>query len=645
MADATKEILFTLRTVADLKGFNETDAAVQKSAQATGAATQSIKAQTLDLARANGANAEQVAALAKEYDELAATFTRLTAQVEAGTLTQDEATSQLITAQVEAETRIKATGIATADTGKKAGEAAQGFKRLSDGIKLSENGMRITNEKAVMLGNMLAGLTTQFALGADGTQLLASGLTSVAMIMSTGGPWGMAAGFALQSLTALALQWKKSGEEAEQAAKKEEAAMMRTMIARRNAGIEENAWRKSIEAGNLAIDKRVDALNAQVDAEEQVARNRERQRSAEGDLSRAKDDAAVEAGSITKQAANENDRRRAMNDLLAKQEEEMRAANEAQERATISIEEGANKQKILQKAADEAEQQLNRARQAKQAELDASRAKQRVGELSRDLDEVGKGADEASAPQVAEDARRIQAELDEALKQQHEAERRRTSLGRFKQKAEEGSAPQIDLEKYQEAARAAAEAAQGGRGAFDKTQMDGAQAIAKAVSEMQAMVERHAWQRETLATDQDTERVREKKDIAEDDAKKQKTIDSKALREAQSKARDLKGDGKDDVKKLINALEDVEKNQRGKNDDFAAKAAQMVEALKDGTDAQEIARIVSALQQHIAVSQQSMNSLATVATNMAQAALATQQRVQQVEKEIAALTSKVNSNK
>jgi hypothetical protein len=242
------EIPITIK--ADASGAKEASAAIQ-----------SITKDVTDLARANGLSEESTKKVGEVVEDLTRKFSALDEAVAAGAITHEEATSQLIPAiqeakekvdaLVEAEKKLDDTSKATADTlenkltqgATKAADQAMRMKReleadekvmakvRAEGDRLAgsfdyvskttgnvNKGLQLTNERAVMMGQVVGGLTAQMISGADGTQLMATGLTHMAMILSTAGPWGMAAGAAVTIVTSLVTGLMKANDQAKKTA-------------------------------------------------------------------------------------------------------------------------------------------------------------------------------------------------------------------------------------------------------------------------------------------------------------------------------------------------------------------------------------------------------------------------------------------
>lgn len=222
---------------------------------------EAIKRQVMDMARANGMNEESVKKVGATYDQLATKLEKLDQAVTEGSISAEKATEEwsaslqdaqgsidkLTVSQEQAnkeakelartlETELKQKAKAAAEEARRlqqaleadkkamneariaGGEMAGMFDHVSKNTNRANQSLRISQERAVMMGQVVGGLTAQMIAGADGTQLWASGLTHLAMIMSTAGPWGMAAGAAVTILTGLTTGLMKANEESKKAA-------------------------------------------------------------------------------------------------------------------------------------------------------------------------------------------------------------------------------------------------------------------------------------------------------------------------------------------------------------------------------------------------------------------------------------------
>jgi hypothetical protein len=245
MSDGDKALTLTLRTVADLSGAQQLDAGLQKTAQTAKAADEAVRNQAGGLELLKAAFNEQIemaglSAAATEkakaaIDQMVQAMDQAEQQGLSKALDFDALMSldglqnaqQELNALIETERRAEAqtekfnetitkTSEAYAKVGHK--EQIEGLGGVAKEVTRAGTGMRITAEKAVMMGQAVAGLTSQVVAGADSTQLLASGATNLAMILSTGGPLGMAAGFVVQMMSTFTLQLSKANEAASKAA-------------------------------------------------------------------------------------------------------------------------------------------------------------------------------------------------------------------------------------------------------------------------------------------------------------------------------------------------------------------------------------------------------------------------------------------
>jgi hypothetical protein len=503
-------------------------------------------------------------------------------------------------------------------------ELSENHKDADAAINKTGRTMEISRERAVMMGNALAGIVSQLALGADGTQLMASGATSLAMILSTAGPWGIAAGFAIQTLTTLGLKYKQTSEEAEKAAAKEVEAMTRTTESIRNANIHEDQWRRDMEKGNRVVDDRVTALKQRNQAEQEATRLIDAQRTAQDDLNRAQDAAAVASGKMSEATASENERKRQSEALFARHRAELEQDAKAEQDAIKAAENASAREQSALNTQREAEEQYANAKRAKAAQDAAAKAKQREDQARREMNEVDANFPEFDPdPDTAlanhrakqEEKAKKQTEIDAARRQRQAAEREIESLGRFDTK--DG---QVDIEKYQTQANQAREAGEAAKVRAERERNEANASRANAEAAFAADRVRQQRERDTLTQQQNNQRAAEA-------AKSEGNVDKAAFRDAQSELKGAKHEGDEGAKELLELLKQLQKEQTGKNQDFANKLGLMIQALGNGTNVDEMNRIVTALHQHMSSNATAMSGMAQMAENVARSSLAMQQQI------------------
>ena len=227
-----------------------------------------IRDQVMELARANGlteASAQKVGAV---YDGLLGTMEALDREVASGAMEAEDAMRQWTQALAEAEREATALNAAKAKTvtiskqeqveidrlakrlrsdlaeGAKRAEEEQrrllkamadneqamakariesektagSFDYVSKTTQKVGNQIHINTERVVMMGQVVGGLTAQLISGGDAMTLFTSGATHMAMVLSTGGKWGLTAGFAVTMLTNLVAYLNKANVAARKAA-------------------------------------------------------------------------------------------------------------------------------------------------------------------------------------------------------------------------------------------------------------------------------------------------------------------------------------------------------------------------------------------------------------------------------------------
>ena len=358
-----------------------------------------IRAGFQEAAAAQGLSTQAVEKMSAAYDALLQKMARYEQQVVAGNLDPAEA-GALMAADIagmeremralgEAE-RAAAQGLGSVaenavgtsrdlkETTGHATTAAKGFDLLSNSVFRTAGGLRASKERTVLMAQAVAGLVAQSTMGADATQLLASGATNLAMIMSTGGPWGVAIGFAIQALATLSVQYSKTSREAEALAKKQADAAAEFMRSLKDERAELHRHTQEVDAAARAYDKLTDAQDA---ARESNERSRRRDEAALADQQRDEaeaDQQAVQSGDMTPEeaAARESDRQDAAAEMKRAFDEERLQEEERAAQAEIDA---AQQQELSQQK--DLDQQLQRDRaamQVQQAEAQRQQAKARM---------------------------------------------------------------------------------------------------------------------------------------------------------------------------------------------------------------------------------------------------------------------------
>ena len=227
-----------------------------------------IRDQVMELARANGlteASAQKVGAV---YDELLGTMEALDREVATGALEAEDAMRQWTQAMTEAEREVTRLNAAKAKSvtiskqeqveidrlakrlrsdlaeGARRAEQEQqrllkmmaeneqamararmeqektagSFDHVSKSTQKVGNQLHINTERVVMMGQVVGGLTAQLISGGDAMTLFTTGATHMAMVLSTGGKWGLTAGFAVTMLTNLVAYLNRANVAARKAA-------------------------------------------------------------------------------------------------------------------------------------------------------------------------------------------------------------------------------------------------------------------------------------------------------------------------------------------------------------------------------------------------------------------------------------------
>lgn len=529
-----------------------------------------------------------------------------------GQLDQDLARLQ------ELQTEIKGLENAEATLAEQTKKLGQEHERTNEKVKTTGNSFNVTREKGVMLGNMAAGLATQFGLGADATQLMASGMTNLAMIMSTGGPWGIAAGFVLQTLTALTLKWKQFDEAAEKATQAELSKMTATVAELNNAKVAQEEWANSVK-------HTIDLINLQTSALErqQKVQTEERERAAKQSQEQREDDERerqerLEDGKITeddirsdKIAADANAMRE---EELGKQAEIEKELGKAQREKAAAQEEF----QARESKAREAEEKYAASRDVAQNDFQIQKAtKQR--ELAKKalagMDEEGIG-DGPLRRLVERKLKEADEEISRSTTQNHALEEQ---YGQFDRDEKTGQVDRKRLKERMEAERKAADEAL--PGLYERDQAAQAE-IEKREREREDVNrhygrERDAYRRKLAPEDQPFwDRMNESPD---DEAARYRQMDFNRKREddlrrympeeAKRKAASAEGDLSGALGKLADAAQKGSDSDRQK-EEMIRKAAK---AMEDGAQGKEMGDAAQAIIQAASTNNATVKALAAAA--------------------------------
>lgn len=460
----------------------------------------------------------------------------------------------------------------TARQMKQVGEQAQVMEKFNVGA------FTVTREKAVMMGNAMAGLVTQMAMGSDATSLLASGMTNAAMIMSSAGPWGIAAGFMLQALTAIGVKMKQTSDEAAAAAKKQEEAAARTQEALRNMAAAEESYGSSVEKSKRAIDQKVSSLQEQERREKDLADRLQTVRESQDKLAEAQDQADVASGDLTPAEALQNKQERERKALEEKQAADLEANRRAERegitaKAQVEQEFGAK-----QEAADKAQQAADAAPKLAKIEEQIQKRREALEAIDRELLEMADAA-EQGAPVSDAKMKSIRDDQARLMKEQQDlaagAKAIRGQMGPVQR--QDGK---VDVDYYQ---REAAKAKQD----VEKALPDAAERQRRA----QEQIDKAQLDRETGLPQQQDAETRLLKNKQEQESKAAELDAAKA-----DNAKASQGLGEMEGK-LKTGLESMATQVQATNAAMAQQIRDAAAALNDGSTQQEMERIASLMHQ------------------------------------------------
>lgn len=590
---------------------------------------------TLSQAKAAGVNKEQLKQIGAVYDDLRIKSRLYQQETMAGRMSPLEAGGRL----ADDLKKLSTTDLSGLQRiPQETAKAEQGVTALGKATTQTGGNMRITESRAAMLTQSIAGLVSQAMLGGDSMQLLGSASTHLAMVMATGGPLGIALGFITQLVATLGIQYAKTAEESAKAEAKARTDARARVDQLGNMRAAQHDWAKSVKETENAYDLMLTKLGLAL-AQNERLRGREEQDLADQQRQEEDEDRrAVEGGTMTESEAAQ--RKFDREDAAAEQKvaHAKERADEAEREAEAKIAALDAKQREDQQAAVAAEKRYQDAVRAKNQDDVVKKASERIEGREKAIESNDSAL--AVVSDVLMGPMGLQARMNREA--QNQMLRASQEKDRAIKKAAEDEAAAIraqypDLDRGEEGVKKAKEdkltAAKTRDENFDKRKGEAARYLDEANAAREAYVQ--ADTHESRNRDyRDSQRERGMVDAGKRDEQKDVQV-------AQSKVEDLSREGDSKSKELIAALEALQKSQEGKNGDFTQKLGAMVAALQDGTNPEEMNRIVTALQQHMSATGQTMSMLATTARNMAQSSLAIQQQIAALQKEVADLTSKM----
>jgi len=478
-----------------------------------------------------------------------------------------------------------------------------------------------------MLGNALAGIVTQMTLSADATQLFASGLTSAAMIMSTAGPWGMAAGLALQTLTMFGLKYKQAADEAEKAAERQAAAQRQTLLSINNLRAAEDDYSNSAERSTAQVEARIAALQRQIDRERDLMTTLEETQKRQDDLQAARDAEAVERGDMTKEeasaAAREREEGALFQDHVKRLDEEDKALQEAKIARDKAIAE-------YNRLEEEARRTRERYEQGKQVKAAESRVQSTEGDIeSIDKDISGLAGVEGAQEEIKELLRKRREAEAELARQKKEAEDQQQKAGLLPRvKGSDASDPRtyVDLDELRKAAEAA--------------ERKSDEALPKLSEDVEAANEAVVRARNNRSNEE--YRYRDEKEKMEIRHRQQvRDEEGASIKAAESQAEKAESEVDKQARTLEGKLGDMADKVRGVNANVAAQFDAMAKALSDGASTQELNQATQLIAQFSQTSNEAFNAMAAACRNAAASALAAQQVAKQAREDVERLRSQM----
>jgi hypothetical protein len=364
---ADREFKLVVKTVADTTGLAQ------------------IRTMLEQQAKAGGYSADAVERMGKAFDKLTASASKYEAATRSGTMSEGEASTRMAREIEATVAEMQALGEAERKAAGHTGELAEKQERLATSLQITGTQMRINNERAVMMSQAFAGIVMAAASGTDAMSLYRQALTGTAMIMSTAGPWGIAAAAMTQALGTLAINYVETGKAAEEAAKKELAAVDEGFKKLQEKKDAQYQWDESIKKNNQSLDEHLQKLRLIGEAMDDNRRRELEYADKQDELAKFNDDRAVEDGVISQEEADLRQRERedakiarereAQLDTFNQQESLAKAESQAaQEEAQQLLDKEKETQARAQAAAEEA-QMRNVAAQAR-IRIDMERAKE-----------------------------------------------------------------------------------------------------------------------------------------------------------------------------------------------------------------------------------------------------------------------------
>jgi hypothetical protein len=550
-------------------------------------------------------------------------------------------------------------------------------------------GLQLTNERAVMMGQVVGGLTAQMISGADGTQLMATGLTHMAMILSTAGPWGMAAGAAVTTVTSLVTALINANKEAKKTAedgyKELEKIISATNDEIRKIDSEEHA--RALEKHKRAIDDIGESWQKSLESSRKYYREQDARADAELGLKLSELDLEKEerlsqvTDPIEREAVEEEFRTKERDAQFeadkAKIDRRQKQLEEEKKRAELTQQEAAAQIKQLENEIPELERELASDR-PKGVKSDQQVAVDRYEEALRDAMEKAKaeGAEfdeyeKRRLGKLAEEAR-LKAEelrpaatkgreLIDAGRETYERVKDSEEVQDYNQRREQGEATMAQLREQLAAqknvrneayvASKDVDAQLGNLGLERDTLINRslredklAERRADAINER-----RRAYEESLTPEDRNTKELNRRLNGVTDPQKRseielgfQKELETKAKLDVQrnSLAGALKGaEGRDkagdrDLRENLGKLADAAVKSAEVDDQTKADLQKAVKALEGGADDKELAEVARLLQKTAEVNEKNMKILVQATEVSLDRAKSLEARMQQLAKRL-----------
>lgn len=616
-----------------------------------------VKTQTLEIARANGANEEAVRRLSVAYDQLAATWDTLQDMSARGMITDEEGMAAWAEAEQLVTKEIRELGIESEKTGEKVKKATTSIDWFANANGRSAGTMRVSNERTVLLGQGMAGLVAQYALGANAQSLIMTGMTNIAMMMSTAGPYGMALGFVTQAITVLVQKYFQVEEAANKAAEKEIAAMEARVDAAREAAANEDSYAKALERSVKAIDLKIAALKREREYEEGVKKLAADEEARAAELQKLRDKDAVAAGDMTPEQAAEDDLIRRDKALFDQQAAEL-AALEQQQTAALEAKAAAEAKYGEHKAAaDLANERALAALAAETARKRADEAAKRIVANEAEIEDI-QSQRAATASIIGPEYDKVRRNMDAreaALKQQNEAAKAVIPEAMAEEMAARKGLPHLQSsEREKKRAEEAAKALDDAVIPLGTQQAEAEKAAALAEEKKQRIVQEQRDQRETFERNLSPE---DKARYAElgggqtpaefGDSIAQRQTDAAARAEAK-KIREMKeGKGAAErsaktgadqgLNESLGKLADAAEKGNDGDKQIAARIAEASKALADGATKDELVKVGGALIEAGQLNDAAAKGMLAAAKTALQQAKEALRRVKDLESQVSAL--------